>query len=489
MAASTGAKFEAALVRGLDECGVERGDKLLVAFSGGPDSTALLAALIRLAPKLALHVEAAHFNHHLRGDESDADEQFCVEFCKVRDTALHTGGADVRAVARDHGSSVETAARELRYAFLAKTARSAGASGVTTGHTLDDQAETVLLAVARGAGLRGLSGMRHVMVRPGIDQAPPVRILRPLLSARKKETADYCRALGIKPREDSSNRDTRYARNLVRRNVMPQLARLNPDVSGAVARLAGNARDELALLDEITARELVAASGPDGLHTLLRQKLAAAGPALAKRILAAAFIAAAGTSDGLEQAHIAAMASAAMGHSGAELDLPGGIRMVVDYETVRFETDSGPDGASCPYPPSFEPATLPLPGVHRFPDGSVLQSQVTAVLAGTGEVATPWQVLLDGSLRTSGMTVRSRRDGDRFHPLGMKEEVKLQDFFVNLHVPRRWRDRVPLIETERGIAWVAGLRIAEWAKVPAGSTSALKLEYRPATTGSGPAGG
>ena len=475
-AVSGGRPFEQSVAAGLAECGVTNGAHLLVALSGGPDSTALLLALAAIAPRAGLHIAAAHFDHMLRPGESQLDAQFCAGLCESLGVELLSGSSDVRHHASAHGMTIEAAARDLRYRFLANAARQADSQAVLTGHTLDDQAETVLLAMTRGAGLRGIAGMRPVTVRAGSGDTPPLKVLRPLLRARKADTAAYCAARGVTPREDASNADLRYARNRVRHRVMPELAALNPAVAEALARLAENARSSLQILDEAAGRELSASWLKPG-RVLDRKRLAALSPEMRSLVLAAAYREAAGTLDDLEQTHIDAMTGLVAGRSGGAVDLPNGVQMIVEYAEVVFAVADDDADSNCPYPKSVPESPLSVPGTLELPGGARFRTSMASPPPQTASL-TRWQALLDPALAGQPLAVRPRRDGDRFHPLGMPGEVKLQDFLVNQHVPSRWRDRVPLVTVAGRIVWVAGERVAEWAKAPDGAERALLIEYQ-----------
>ncbi|NLB29150.1 MAG: tRNA lysidine(34) synthetase TilS, partial [Clostridiales bacterium] len=190
---------------------------VLACVSGGADSMALLTALMELAPLCGFSVEAAHFDHRLRGAESDRDREFVTEYCKKLGVAFHVCSGDTRGYARENRLGIEAAARELRYAFFRKTAEKTGASRIATAHNSDDNAETVLLNLARGAGSRGLSGI------------PPVRgdIIRPLLCVSRKEIEAYLESRGVPFITDSTNISDKYARNRIRRHVSRVLQSVN----------------------------------------------------------------------------------------------------------------------------------------------------------------------------------------------------------------------------------------------------------------------
>ena len=240
-------RLERHVSRALQAGDVTQHSALIVAVSGGPDSLALLHALCRLKSGLGLELHGAHLDHALRGEESADDARFVAETFRLLGLAHTSERADVRAFQKRHRLSLEEAARRVRYDFLARVAREQGAGAVALGHTSDDQAETVLMNIIRGSGLAGLRGMetaaRHTI--GGQD----ILLLRPLLHSTRKDTLDYCSALGLRPRVDRTNLSTALRRNRVRLELLPALEQYNPAVRDALIRLSRSAAQEVAHLD------------------------------------------------------------------------------------------------------------------------------------------------------------------------------------------------------------------------------------------------
>jgi tRNA(Ile)-lysidine synthase len=444
---------------------------LVVAVSGGPDSLALLHALLSLRDKLRLRLHGAHLDHGLRGDASASDAEF------VAGTFEHLGvpgtieRADVDAFRTEHGMSLELAAREVRYAFLAGVATEQHADAVALGHTADDQVETVLMHLIRGSGLTGLRGMAAVSRREiaGLETT----ILRPLLSVSREETAEYCRAAGLSPRLDESNLSREMTRNRIRSDLLPLLEQFNPAIRDAIMRLSGSAARDLEFLESEadTAWEDAASEGEAGV-TLRRDALDRLAPAIQRRVLMRALAFVSGGPQDVEETHIESMARLLDGPAGKSLDLPGRARFSVGYESATLHSlESDTRGL-----PSLEGRhPLNIPGDTDLPGWRV----TTQFVDDEGLVSRDGHTAVLGYSRLSGpLAVRSRVQGDRFQPLGMKVAKKLQDFMVDSKVPRECRDRVPLVVSNRGIAWVVGWRIADWAKVQSGDTRVLELTFR-----------
>ena len=232
------------------------GTLVLCAVSGGADSMCLLHLLHTLAPEGGFSLWAAHFNHKLRGAESDRDEEFVRAWCAEWGIPLAVGSGDVQTQAARTGRGIEETARALRYAFLERTAQELGAARIATAHTADDNAETLLFHLVRGSGLQGLTGI------------PPRRgnVVRPLLTATRAEVEKYCTAHGVAYVEDSTNADENYTRNFLRRRLMPLLEQVNPRAAEHMSAAADRLRADNDCLNALAAQ--VAAQGnmaPDGL--------------------------------------------------------------------------------------------------------------------------------------------------------------------------------------------------------------------------------
>lgn len=434
---------------------VRQGERVLVAVSGGPDSSALLLVLSALRERLGVQLAAAYFDHRLRGPEASAEERRAVRALAARTGVdLTEGEGDVAAEARRARTSVEATARALRYRFLRKTAAANGCGVVATGHTLDDQAETIVLHLARGAGLGGLGGMApRAPWRLGGD-GPDVA--RPLLGVRREETRAYCLAAGVEIVEDPTNRLLDAARNRVRLETLPALRRLNPRVEEALVRLGRAAAEAEATLDALADAALARARVEEERVSVPREGLRSLAEVVRQRALVRAWQRLAGVVEHPSERVARALARAAEAPPGTTLDLPGGVRLEAGYDVIVLRRGAPPSRAY-----ATRTVRLPVPGEAAFGPWRLR--------AGVGEPPAGALVAeVDPSAAEGGLVVRTRRPGDRFQPSGMREAKKLQDFFVDEKVPREEREVTPLVTSPRGIVWVVGLRVAEWAKAREG---------------------
>lgn len=460
--------------------------RLLLAVSGGQDSLALLHALAGqryAAPPLAGVLHVAYFDHRLRPAETVAEERRFVSDEAARlGCPFHDGAADVRAHARTCHLSLEDAARRLRYRFLAGVAGRIGARAVATGHTASDQAETVLMRIIRGTGVAGLRAMDYRSpwpvrnARPGApspsaalagpveprDQPPPAVgfpvLLRPLLGLRREETAAYCLARGLTPHEDSENQSRRYQRNRIRHELLPLLEASNPRIVAALGRLAASARDSHAVVELALAQVWPAVATVEGATVRLQRgplrRLPAAVRDEALR-RAATLLTDGGAPP--EHVHLASLVALLIGPGGRRVTLPDGIVAEVHAETLALRRAAGDV-------PGFT-AEWPLAGAGetRLPGWRVSIEPV-------GPSVAPAVDRLSARLRTEvfqgAPTVTGRRPGDRIRPVGMTGEKKIQDLLVDTKIPRGARDAVPVLRVDGRIAWIVGVRVADWAAAP-----------------------
>ena len=450
---------------------IEPGDRVLIALSGGPDSVALALILNELAGDAGAGWSVAgvvHVNHGLRAGDADVDEAFCRAFAARMGWPIHVAAVDVRSRARAARQSIETAAREARDEAFADAASRLGATRIATGHTRDDQAETVLLRLLRGASLRGLSAIRP---RRGA-------IVRPLLDCSRADVLAFLAARGEPFRHDASNDDRSIARNRIRHELLPVIDRIAPGGRAALARLAADAADIRTALDALVAEKApgIVLSSKDGCVELSATGLAGLTPAIARPIVLAAVE---GVAPGarLSSRHLDAIRRlAAADKPAGHLDLPAAIverrgdRIVVSTAVRARQT------APCA---AFE-RPLPVPGLVTVPEAGVTIAARTSSVAGDrpdGRHA----AALQAEAVQGPLTVRSRRPGDRLRPLGSPGRRKLQDVLVDRKVPRAERDRVPIVVDAAGrIVWVAGLAVAEECRVTRPEAGMVILEMRPA---------
>jgi len=429
---------------------IEKGDSIMVAFSGGADSTALLALLTELKNEYGLTLFAAHLNHGLR-EAADNDEK------AARRTAEKLGAPFVSGKAGPPpDSNVEAWARESRYDFLEKKAIEAGASRIAVAHTADDSAETMLINLVRGAGLTGLSGIAPVREsgRPG------VAIIRPLIRATRTEIIEYLEGKGLPWVEDESNRDPRFVRNRIRNEVMPVLESMNPAVRETLARTAEVTRRELSTLREAGRELLDRASDKEGTILYLDAwTLMEASAGLRAAAYREAVEEVSGTLMRLSAIHLDDLDGLVMkGPPNACLDLPG-LKVLRLGAKLAIGRPADVDELAGSFGP-LEEVTLAVPGSVTIAGPHGTEYRIEAELVKGGEdfpdpSAEAWLVAeVDGR----ELIIRPRREGDRYTPAGTGGTRKLKNVLNELKVPAHERDRWPIFELDGEIVWVPGVR-------------------------------
>ncbi len=449
---SPGEAFPARVLAFADRHGMlPAGSTLLCALSGGGDSMALLTCLLAVAADRDLTILAAHYDHQLRGEASRRDAAFVTRWCRAQGVPLTVGRGDVAARAAREGKGIEETARAMRYAFLEETAQAVGADGILTAHNADDNAETLLLHLVRGTGLDGLTGI------------PPKRgkLLRPLLTQTRAEIEAYLAAMQVPFCQDSSNDDPAYARNRIRRDVMPVLRALNPSFSHRLAANLAHIQADRALLEQLAREALTPQAEGRGL-ALPARALADLPRPLASRVVKQT-LAALGRHQ-ISAVHLEAiLALAGSGPPAGRCALPQGLSVRRVYDRLLF----APDAA---LPPPLSPVTIPAEGTYTLgPWRLDLRRETCPADAVQG----PFQWFLRAEAVALPLTARARATGDRLRLPG-RAERSLKKWYIDEKIPRQDRDTLPVLTDAHGLAAAAGLG-PDQARIAAPGEAALHI--------------
>ena len=444
-----------------------RGQKILVAVSGGLDSTVLLHILHTLVPANRWRLGVAHLNHSLRGRSSDADELLVRSVCEKLALPLFVERADVRSLAKEQKLSIEMAARKARHEFLARVATKKKISAIVLAHHADDQVELFFIRLLRGSGGEGLAGMKWRNAFPG---AKGIEIVRPLLGETKSALREYAAANKIKFREDATNASLDILRNRIRHELLPLLRRnYQPALSKVVLRvmeIVGEEADLARLTAEDWLRE-ARKSKPAGLHQPFSKLPVAV------------------------QRHCLRMQLLAEGIA-PEFDLIEKLRLKPDAAVSVDQIESSlrsisRDSAGVVHWHTSEPIAFDEESRKVSLGGSAGRTKFNGIgIAWQTQSKTgmklptrkPRTEYFDAELVRSKVILRHWRKGDRFQPIGMSAAVKLQDLFVNQKVPEALRHRLVVAETEKGhIFWVEGLRISERFQLTKGTKRRLQWQW------------
>jgi tRNA(Ile)-lysidine synthase len=449
-----------------------QGGNVLAACSGGPDSLALVDLLFEYQETGDIRLFVAHFDHCLRGNASSRDAAFVRQFCAERGLEFFGGAADLSALLRVHGGSLEELARSERYRFLRGVVGEIGGGLIATGHHRDDQAETVLLNLVRGSGSRGLGAMK------------PLRadVTRPLLCLDRSEIEAYCRHRNLQPCSDASNADVDFLRNRMRHELLPVLKKwYNPAVVATLCRTAEILTDEQDFLRsqamELLPRtvERFAWGCRIDADAFCRMHVA-----MQREFLRQLLEQLRGDTRGVGFVHVEQIRQLFLQENGARrIALPGGWQARKTYRELIIEQLRY---GSANFEISFEgqslqPVLLQCPGETTLPELGV--AICCTRLAGGNPLPTDFgldKVVFDCAALHFPLHVRRRLPGDVFYPLGAPGSRKLKKLLIDLKVPVDKRNCLPLICDEKGILWIAGLRRSERGKVAETSRELLVME-------------
>ncbi len=422
-----------------------RGERVGVAVSGGADSVLLLEFMRHLARELGLTLAVVHFNHHLRGAESDADEKFVHKLAQDLDLDFIREEADVARLAREKRRNLEATGRDLRYQFFFSLVNQGKLNKVATAHTANDQAETILFRLLRGTGTRGLGGIYPILEG---------KVVRPFLSLTRAEIEQDLGKRKLTFRVDSTNRDPRFRRNKIRLELLPLLQKeFNPGVITLLKELADRAREDEAYLEEQARERAHPWRVSEGREEKIPvRRLLEFPPAIGRRVLRQLILAAQGTLRGVTHKHIEALRRfSTEAQSGRALVLPGGPVARREFNWLIVGPHSPePDNTDFSYPVEV-PGEVSVPQLGRTFRFEIVGPEDKRKAYNEAEVAGLGPRKLPGEL-----TLRNWRAGDRFRPLGSRKLWKLKELFRQQKIPQRQRKLWPVLESGKEIVWVRG---------------------------------
>jgi len=447
---------------------------ILIGVSGGADSIALLHALATLPKSSSFIVHhssfslsVAHLNHGIRAEAAD-DARFVEDVCRKSRIPFYTATADIPGISAATGTSLEMAARDARYKFFADTAADIGAAAVATAHTQDDQAETLLLKLCRGAGSAGLDGIAAKTEINGL------MVIRPMLSVSRAEVENFLNENRISRVEDATNADKKFKRNRIRHDILPRLKQhLNPRIKEALARTAAIMSEDNIFMEQQAEMALESAINNTS-RDLAVKALQNAPAAIRRRMLRQWLISNGITSqqmrfDVIE--HIVQIITAAKGSGAVTISAESEVRR--EYDILRFTK-------RLPLMPGIPETELKVPGTTHIKSQGLLIT--TTLQTGFERKATGpiGKIPADAIIRwnpnnSQPITVRSWQAGDRIRPLGMQGSCKLQDLFADAKIPREKRHNIPVFLAENEIIWIPGYRISAGSAVADSSEPSLKI--------------
>lgn len=439
-----------------------KGDKIIVGVSGGPDSMCLLHILNTLRNTYFIDIVAAHLNHGLRGKDADEDEEYVKKFCEKNNIEFYSKRVNIDELSNTWGISSEMAGREARYSFFQELFRKLDANKIAIAHNANDQCETILMRIIRGTGLEGLEGIKPV--RDGI-------YIRPLIKITRDEIEDYCDKNNINPRIDKTNLENIYSRNKVRLELIPYIKEnFNSHIIEVVNRLGENIKVDNDFMEkkskEFFGKYCIVAPN----KVKIKSEAFNEHKALLSRMIRKAFEVVKGNLVNLERVHVEYVISLQGGNTGKEIELPGGIRALNNYGEIIlrkedknqikrdlgiYQIDLNEKNKIGKF--NIETSILDKKFVEKVKENSLEQ-------------------YFDYQKINGNISLRYRKEGDKFQPLGMKGTKKLKDIFIDLKIPKELRDDIPIICIGEEIAWIVGYRISDKFKVDKSTNKILKIK-------------
>ncbi|QEK11092.1 tRNA lysidine(34) synthetase TilS [Crassaminicella thermophila] len=446
---------------------IKKGEGIVVGVSGGPDSISLLHLLWRIKEEYNLSLYAVHLNHQFRGKEADEDADYVEKFCENLGIKSFIFSENVAEYSKKKGVTFEEAGREIRYRLFESVMKKMKAHKIAVAQNMDDQAETVLMRLIRGTGIEGLSA---------IDYVRDNKIIRPLLDIKRYEIEDYCEKNNLMPRIDKTNLEALYTRNRIRLELIPYIEKhFNVNIKQTLSRTANIIREDKEFINisvQKVYKKIVKKTESE--IKIYKEEFEKSHIAIKKRILREAIRELSGDLKNIQNKHIQNLIDLIKdGQVGGEAYLPKGLCAILDYDVIIIRK-----GKREIEKYDFE---------YNINIGETLNiKELDACFISNIINVKDLQKINKESYKTyfdldklkKGMILRTRREGDRFTPFGMKGSKKLKDFFIDAKIPREERDKIPLVCDGEEIMWIIGHRISEKYKVDQNTKNVLVLTYK-----------
>lgn len=442
---------------------INKGDGIIVALSGGPDSMCLLHILHTLRKRFDLRIYAAHINHMLRGNESDTDEKVCREYCESLNIDFYSRAVDIEKMAKEQGISTEMAGRDARYSFFEELVEKLGAQKVAVAHNENDQAETVLMRLMRGTGIEGLVG-----IKPVRDE----KFIRPIINITRTEIENYCQINKLPARIDKTNFEPIYARNKVRLELIPYIEEnFNSDIISTLNRMCELIKRDEEYIQENVTKFFEKVCDISDEKVIIYNDAFNLHPAILSRIIRKALLIFKGDINNIQSIHIDNVIKIQKAETGKFTIVPKGIVITNVYGNVEITKQQKNKPCNKNLQESID---------LKLGDNYVKQLGVNFRLKQVTDYKSmnfkgKDNIKYFNCDNVKNISVRVRKDGDRFTPFGMKGSKKLKDIFMDLKVPREKRDFVPLLCFDEEISWIVGYKISDKFKVHDGVKNIIQV--------------
>ena len=447
---------------------IDKGDNILVALSGGPDSVCLLHILARLRSEFNLRLGAIHINHLLRGEEAIDDENYTKELCRALDVENYVERIDIRAIAEKEGQSIELAGREERYKAFNKIKEKSSYNKIAVAHNSNDQAETILMRLMRGSGLEGLTA---------IKAKREDGIIRPILCLNRNEIERYCEKYRLEPRIDKSNYEKIYNRNKVRLDILPYMKEnFNEDIIDTLNRMALLLQKDNEYLEEVAAMAYRKYCKEENDKIIVRKELFEnEKEAITTRVLKRSFKNISNSHKNFEMKHIVDIIELSKLGTNKEVHLTNGIVVQNIYGDIIFKQRKDKEE-------SIKAQEVYIKKEDLVDEIEFSKYEVELqIISKKNNIEFSNNDLIkffDYDKIEEGIIIRNRKDGDKMVPIGMKGTKKLKDVFINSKIPKEIRNIIPIVCFDEKIAWVVGVKVSEQFKVTSNTKQILKITFR-----------
>ena len=448
---------------------IEKGDKVLVAFSGGPDSSCLLHMLWTLKDELGIELYSAHLNHRIRGLDAHRDALLAYRESKALGVACFLYSEDVPSYADKSKLSMEEAAREIRYKMLFDLKEKVAINKIATGHNLDDQAETILMRIMRGTGLKGLKGMAYKR---------PDGLIRPIMDYKRHEIEEYCKSNQIRTALDKTNQEDEYRRNKIRLQLLPYIEEAYaPNIKEILSRMANGLREDSDYIDNISRSLYHQAAQKQGDYALKfdMETIDSTPPPILKRLIRLAYAELTGSAEGLEAIHLDdSLRIIKNPKTDLMTNLPKGI--IAEKKGYNFYVTSKAIKNDILY---FEHkiklnASTEVPELAIKIEARTMSKERCKLLTSNNNTKAFDLGRIEGDL-----IVRTRKPGDKIKPLGLGGTKKLKDIFIDKKIPRDAREKIPIIADNSKIIWIAGHEISDESKLTDATQEVVRITIKP----------
>ncbi|AOR22348.1 tRNA lysidine(34) synthetase TilS [Clostridium taeniosporum] len=448
---------------------IKSGDKILVAFSGGPDSLCLLNILQELKNELNIEIGAAHLNHLLRGEDAFKDEEFVINICKEKNIPCYVKRVDINKYSKENKLSSELAGRNVRYDFFDEILKKEGFNKIATAHNANDQAETIIFRLMRGTGLEGLSG---------IKVSRDNKIIRPILCLSRREVEKYIEEKDLNPRIDKTNFEKIYNRNKIRLDIIPYIQdNFNKDIVKTLNRMSLLIQKDNAFIERFSIKVYneYCKKDNDSKIFILDKKLFKEDEAIVTRVIRNALTDYSQSHYDFEMKHIYDILELSKKETGKIIDLPKNISVENIYGDIKISSRSKENIIYDKREIAINKKEIGKEKIN-FSNYefimSILNNQSNKSLNLKESNLVKY---FDLDKIRENVLFRTRKNGDKIIPLGMRGQKKLKDIFINMKIPKESRDLIPLICFDDEIAWIVGLKISDSFKVTNNSKNILKI--------------